>query len=86
MVCPRTAPPFQLVHGSADVHVPFAQSERFAAALERAGVPVTFVPVDGADHFYSTIDSEHLSELVDRSTDFLFKCADEHQLSRLKPR
>jgi len=74
--CVRAAaPPFQLVHGSADVHVPFAQSERFAAALERAGVPVTFVPVDGADHFYSTIDSEHLSDLVDRSTDFLFNCA-----------
>ena len=70
-----TSPPFQLVHGTADVHVPVAQSERFAAALGDAGVPVELVLVEGADHFYSTIEPERLAELVDRSTDFLIDCA-----------
>ena len=76
VACVRaTATPFQLVHGTADVHVPIVQSERFAAALEDAGVPVTFERVEGADHFYSTIDGERLTGLVDRSTDFLIGCA-----------
>jgi dipeptidyl aminopeptidase/acylaminoacyl peptidase len=63
------------VDGTADVHVTLAQSERIAAALEQQDVPVTFVPVEGVAHFYSTIDSVLLSDLVDRSTDFLIGCA-----------
>ncbi len=70
-----TSTRFQLVHGTADVHVPVAQSERFAAALGDARVPLELVLVEGADHFYSTIEPERLAELVDRSTDFLIDCA-----------
>ncbi|MGI5325353.1 alpha/beta hydrolase fold domain-containing protein [Actinomadura nitritigenes] len=46
------APPFQLWHGTADRSVPMAQSERMAAALDAAGVPVEFRPVEGADHIW----------------------------------
>jgi acetyl esterase/lipase len=43
-------PPFLIVHGDADPLVPHHQSELLAAALERAGVPVTFYTVKGAGH------------------------------------
>ncbi len=66
---------FQLVHGTNDVHVPIAQSERFAVALEDAGNPVTLVRVDGGDHFLKEIDRSRLIGLVDASVDFLLDAA-----------
>jgi acetyl esterase/lipase len=78
-----TTTSFQLVHGTADVHVPGAQSDRFAAALERAGAPVVLVRVEGADHFYRTIDHDRLVELVDASIDFLCDPAAGSPRSRL---
>ncbi len=66
---------FQLVHGTADVNVPIAQSERFAAALDAAGSTVDLVRVGGADHFYTTIDRDRLARLVDDSVDFLLGAA-----------
>jgi acetyl esterase/lipase len=47
------APPFLLVHGTADRYVPAAQSESFAAALEGAGAAVDLLLIDGADHMWS---------------------------------
>ena len=43
-------PPFLVIHGTKDPAVNFNQSERFAEALKKAGVDVTFVPVIGAGH------------------------------------
>ena len=43
-------PPFLIVHGDADPIVPCAQSGLLAAALKKAGVPVTFYTVKGAKH------------------------------------
>lgn len=45
-------PPFIIVHGDADTSVPPDQSERFAAALERAGVPVQLILVKGGTHTF----------------------------------
>jgi acetyl esterase/lipase len=42
--------PFLVIHGTDDPAVAFNQSERFAAALKKAGVDVTFVRVAGAGH------------------------------------
>ncbi len=39
-----------IVHGTADDDVPFAEGAGLAAALEAAGVDVTFVPMPGWDH------------------------------------
>jgi len=50
------APPFLLVHGTADWLVPYAQSEQLAAALGAAGVPVELVPVEGAEHIFDGHD------------------------------
>jgi len=43
-------PPFLIVHGDSDPLVPHHQSELLAAALEKAGVPVTFHTVKGGEH------------------------------------
>jgi len=44
------APPFLIVHGDRDPLVPYHQSTLLAAALEAAGVPMTFSTVVGAGH------------------------------------
>jgi acetyl esterase/lipase len=44
------APPFLIVHGDHDPLVPYHQSTLLVAALEAAGVPVTFYTVVGAGH------------------------------------
>ncbi|MGY1846719.1 MULTISPECIES: alpha/beta hydrolase fold domain-containing protein [unclassified Blastococcus] len=46
------APPFLLLHGSADRFVPPVQSERMAAALQGAGADVELHLLDGADHMW----------------------------------
>lgn len=43
-------PPFLIVHGDSDPLVPHHQSELLAAALENAGVPMTFYTVKGGGH------------------------------------
>lgn len=50
------APPFHIAHGTADEHVPFAQSEALAAALTDAGAAVGFLPVAGGKHFWLGMD------------------------------
>jgi acetyl esterase/lipase len=45
------APPFLIVHGTADTTVPFSQGESFATALKDAGAKdVTFLKHEGAGH------------------------------------
>jgi acetyl esterase/lipase len=43
-------PPFIIVHGDSDPLVPHHQSELLAAALAKAGVPVTLYMVKGGGH------------------------------------
>jgi acetyl esterase/lipase len=43
-------PPFLIFHGDADPVVPFEQSQIMERALQKAGVPVKFVPVPGGNH------------------------------------
>lgn len=42
--------PFLIMHGTADPGVPISQSEKLHAALTKAGVPSTFVALEGAKH------------------------------------
>ena len=46
----RNDPPFLILHGDKDPLVPLNQSELLEAALNRAGVPVTFRVLPGAGH------------------------------------
>ncbi len=63
------APPFLLVHGTADRLVPFAQSEQLLAALTAAGVDARLVPVPGADHIFA--GSDEVDAIVDMSVQYL---------------
>ncbi len=44
------APPFLVVHGTADEIVPVSQGDRLVQALEAAGASVRYERIDGADH------------------------------------
>jgi acetyl esterase/lipase len=46
------APPFHISHGTADEHVPFAQSEALTEALRGVGADVEFHAVEGGQHFW----------------------------------
>jgi acetyl esterase/lipase len=50
------APPFLLVHGTADRFVPAAQSESLAAKLKDSGADVELLLIEGADHMWSLPD------------------------------
>ena len=63
------APPFLLLHGTADWLVPYAQSEQLAAAMTAAGASAELVPVDGAGHIW--LGHDDVDGLVDRSVRFL---------------
>jgi acetyl esterase/lipase len=43
-------PPFLLVHGTADQHVPFAQAQELADLLQKHNVKVHLHPLPGGDH------------------------------------
>lgn len=47
-----TEPPFMLLHGTADTSVPSVMSERFAEALEQAGVQVELVLLPDVGHAF----------------------------------
>lgn len=47
-------PPFLIMHGTADSIVPYSQSQLLADALAAVRVPVTFRPVVGGQHVFST--------------------------------
>ena len=57
-------PPFLIMHGDKDPMVPFSQSELLEEALRKAGVDVTFRPVNGAGHGGREISSEENRRLI----------------------
>lgn len=63
------APPFHISHGTADEHVPFAQSEALADALKGAGADVEFRPVEGGRHFWQGLTDT--DPVFDRAIDFV---------------
>jgi acetyl esterase/lipase len=66
------APPFLILHGTRDTDMPPAQSDRLARRLQRVGVPVTLVRVDGAGHGFTASTHQHPTsgELTATITDF----------------
>lgn len=63
------APPFLLIHGTADGLVPYSQSEVLADALGRVGADVTLQPVPGADHIF--LGAPDVTPIVSQSVAFL---------------
>jgi acetyl esterase/lipase len=64
-----SAPPFLLVHGTADDAVPYAQSEKLAAALAAAGADVRLETVPEAGHIFHGCPD--VGAVVRRSVDYL---------------
>ena len=54
-VSPAAAPSL-IVHGDADTLVPMAEGETMYAALSKAGVPASFVRIEGAEHAFTDAD------------------------------
>jgi acetyl esterase/lipase len=61
----------ELVHGTTDWLVPYAQSEQLHAALTAAGVACRLVPVEGAEHVFTGCDD--VDAVVRLSVDHLAK-------------
>lgn len=74
------APPFLLIHGTADRFVPVAQSAGLAAALEGAGNDVELLLLQGADHMWATPDggSAAAVQATAATIDFFRRQAKQH--------
>ncbi|MFE9851931.1 alpha/beta hydrolase fold domain-containing protein [Streptomyces sp. NPDC005576] len=68
-----SAPPFLLVHGNEDTLVNCSHSQSFAAALEKAGVPVELWTVVGADHGWHRLSDTQVDEIFTRSLAFALR-------------
>jgi dipeptidyl aminopeptidase/acylaminoacyl peptidase len=55
-------PPFLVVHGDADKTVPHVHSEKFVAALQKAGVPVELLTVKRGGHNLQALPGEEPAE------------------------
>ncbi|MCK2215707.1 S9 family peptidase [Actinomadura sp. ATCC 31491] len=64
------APPFLLLHGTADTRVPAAQSARLAEALRAAGARADLRPVPDADHLWAGVGEQVVEECFAASLAF----------------
>ncbi|GGH98430.1 hypothetical protein GCM10007170_30950 [Arthrobacter liuii] len=74
------APPFLLIHGTADRFVPAAQSAGLAEALEAAGNAVELLLLEDADHMWTTPDggSSAAEQATAATIDFFRRQAEQH--------
>ncbi len=63
--------PLLLLHGDEDWTVPIAQSEIMRRAMERAGKPVRFVRLEGAEHVFVSYSDANLLTLYRETDAFL---------------
>ncbi|MER6347855.1 alpha/beta hydrolase fold domain-containing protein [Streptomyces sp. NPDC001595] len=68
------APPFLVLHGTADGIVPFAQGERLATALREAGAEADLRPVAGGDHLWVGVPEEDVEDCFSTTLDFAARC------------
>ena len=74
------APPFLLIHGTADRFVPVEQSASLAGALEDAGNAVELLLLEGADHMWGSPDGKSgaAEQAVAATIDFLRRQSEQH--------
>ena len=59
-VSPGAAPSL-IVHGDADTNVPMVEGETMHGALTKAGVPASFIRIEGAGHGFAGADLERVN-------------------------
>jgi acetyl esterase/lipase len=64
-VSPGAAPSL-IVHGDADTVVPMVEGETMYGALTKAGVPASFIRIEGAGHGFEGADLEHANAAMVR--------------------
>lgn len=69
----RKSPAFFIAHGTADRIVPEYMSKLMVAELQRRGVEVEYMAVQGADHVFKGITQDQQRELDERTDGFLRK-------------
>ena len=69
----KDAPPFLLIHGTADTLVPFEQSTAFCDALNNSGAACTLYPVNGAGHGMRWWDNQRATAYKPMMIDWLKK-------------
>lgn len=67
------APPFLIIHGTADPVVPFEQSRLLHEALRSAGAEATLLPVPGGAHGRFLATTPGVGELLEASASFLLE-------------
>ena len=65
------APPFLIVHGVNDQTVRYDQAVTFTAKLKAANVDVTLLPVQNANHYFSSKSRPDIGTVTTRVVDFL---------------
>jgi acetyl esterase/lipase len=58
------APPFLILHGSGDTLVPIFQGDLLYDALEKAGVDVEMIVIDGAEHAHDAFVQPEVKQMI----------------------
>ncbi|PVD50029.1 alpha/beta hydrolase [Terrimonas sp.] len=67
----ENAVPTLIFHGTKDRVVPYAQSEKLKALLDRDHIENEFVTVAKGDHGFNNISQEETDKLVDKTVEFI---------------
>lgn len=63
--------PILLVHGDLDQRVPLDHATKYREKLTKAGKTFKYVELDGADHFYNTLNFKHRKQFYSAMLDYL---------------
>jgi len=63
--------PLLMIHGSVDQRVPVDHAKKYRKAIADQGKPFKYVELDGADHFYDTLEYDHQKLLYESIISFL---------------
>jgi dipeptidyl aminopeptidase/acylaminoacyl peptidase len=71
---PNIQAPLMIIHGTDDIVVDFHQAELMVEAMEAAGKPYEFIPIEGGRHYSDQMTVDHKLQLYENLLRFL----DEH--------
>jgi len=63
--------PLMIIHGTEDIVVPYSQAELMVEAMEEAGKPYEFIPIEGGRHYSAQMTDEHRRLLYENLVRFV---------------